>query len=231
MRSNKVGIASPFAGKLKCIFCGNTMYKVYAKKVPYLCCKTKLNISDGCNGISIPYYFVENKVLEEVQKLIGDNSISDYFRELALKLKSDINELADLEIKQRETEKLLKDIQDAMLEHYIDKVKNRISEDDLVNLLQTMDEKVMLVKHELSIIYNKIKDIKQPIEKYIRIAESLSTYKNIVYIDKRLVEVLIDHIDIGYEDSPENKVLKIHWSFETLSTLPSLIISPKESIK
>lgn len=212
-KPQKGGELSPLAGKVRCMFCGNSMHKHYAKKIPYLYCRTKAISKNGCHSIGVPYPLVERNILDELNKMIDNYKVTGYFRRALKEHKKTDQKIKDLRAQYKNLNNRLEEMDNALLNIYMDKVKGTITEDQFVKINADLIKKEKSTKDEIDTINNFIQELVEKTDKITRFSEALLNYENVQKLDRYMVDELINKIELGYNQNPKNKVIKIHWNF------------------
>lgn len=211
-----------FARKVKCSHCGYTMRsgKTSANRkgqkfeYRYLRCSNQHVSHDACVGSYINIDKLEQKVLDELNKmsneLINTDEVSENIEwntalnEQKLKV---IKEISEYQHKIDEYTKGMRDM-------YMDKVKGVITAIDY----QEFSKDVKSEKERLEMQVIKSQELLNSIEKKIESSENkielLERYRNMEYLTREAVETLIDHITVGKRDKETNtQQIEVFWNF------------------
>lgn len=215
-RSSGEGQAHIFAGKVKCMDCGNTM--VRNSGVPgykYLRCKLYcINPNKKlCTSHSIRLENLEQIVTERLRKHLMDldeESLSSKLFESSSvkeKLKSLQKQLNNIEKDIIDRDILLKSL-------YIDKVKGVISEQQFneFNLSFSHEKNDLICRRDIT--NNTITNIESSLNDFSKYKELVEKYKNFTEINSLIINELVEAVEIG-EKNTKNKEqkIRIHWLF------------------
>jgi site-specific DNA recombinase len=216
VRSTGMGQTHVFAGKVRCMDCGNTLVTNSSQPgYKYLRCKSYSTRTKDrlCSSHTIRLSTLEEIITKKVKEyfslLEDDNiasklSVNSSFKE---KLKSLQKQLNSLERDIRERENAIKNL-------YLDKVKGLISEQQFseFNLIFCKERDDLARKqHTLQTTIENINDSSDEINKYKKI---ISEYKNFCELNHAMVNELIDFIEVGEKDTKtKEQRIKINWLF------------------
>ena len=215
-RSSGEGQAHIFAGKVRCMDCGNTMvrnsgvagYKYLRCKMYCVNPKKKL-----CTSHSIRLEKLEQLVVERVK-----NQLMNLDEEgLSLKLFESSSVNGKLKSLQKQLNNIEKDIIDRNLvlkTLYIDKVKGVISEQQFNEFnLSFLNEKNDLMNRRDD-TRNVIENIESSLNNINKYKELVKKYKNITELNSLMINELVDFIEIGEKNTiNKEQRIKIHWLF------------------
>lgn len=215
-RSSGEGQAHVFAGKVKCMDCGNTM--VRNSSVPgykYLRCKLHcINPKKKlCTNHSIRLENLEQIVIERLRQhlmnLDEESLSSKLFESSTVKgnLKSLQKQLNNIEKDMVDRNMVIKSL-------YIDKVKGVISEQQFNEFnLAFANEKSELISRR-AITNNTIETIKNNLDNISKYKELVEKHRNFTEINSIMVNALVDYIEIGEKNiKTKEQRIKIHWHF------------------
>ncbi|RKD32455.1 recombinase family protein [Thermohalobacter berrensis] len=215
IRSTVKGKPHIFAGKVRCMDCKSTMYKVKTDKYEYLRCK--LYARDPrkrlCTSHSIRLDRLEDvvikKIKEQFKKVNDDNLVHSLYNQIQFNkevqlIQKEINNI-DKQIKEKDY--LIQNL-------YIDKVNGIISDELFLSLNNKFKyEKENLLKNKETKL-KEIKNIKEYFEDLEKWREIVLKYKKVNKLTYNMVNQLINYIEVGEKDKDkrEQKV-KIYWRF------------------
>lgn len=215
-RSSGEGQAHIFAGKVRCMDCGNTM--VRNSSIPgykYLRCKlySASPNKNLCTSHSIRLENLERTVAERLRehfKELNEDSI-------ASKLYEDNSKKSKLKSLKKQLSSIEKDIADitlAIKTLYVDKAKGTISEEQYNEFTATFTSERSELLNRKKIINNTIEDINNSANIVNKYRELVKKYKNFTELNSVMVNELIDYIEVGNKDSKtKEQLIKIHWLF------------------
>ena len=156
-------------------------------------------------------------MLDELNHIINqffDESEAE--RRLLLQNKSE-SEKKDLKKALTDYQSKKADVENAIKDIYIDKVKGIITEQEFMDLKSSFQMDARIYSYKIQEINNRLSDLKQKGEQECSVKDILKRYRNIEHLDRTIVETLIDYIEIGRNDSKIHKSdlppIMIHWKF------------------
>ncbi|MDD2208518.1 MAG: recombinase family protein [Bacilli bacterium] len=213
----KTGMVHIFSGKVYCLECGHYLKKNCTQKHEYLVCTSTRNGYDDCiNKLSIRFDFLENLILEEINKIFSKyydieklkkGSLNSFKSNYQGKIDSLIKEKKLLMRKKENKEKYLKTL-------YKDRVDGIISvkefttlqadylksDDKFDELIDDIDKKIEVLKSKDSIKRNN--------------QSIFEKYKKIDKLNKIIVDEFIDRIEIGsLNKETSGRNITIKWNF------------------
>jgi site-specific DNA recombinase len=216
IRSTGMGQTHIFAGKVRCMDCGNTLVTNSSQPgYKYLRCKSySMRTKDRlCSSHTIRLSILEDIITKKVKEyfsFLNDDSMVS-----RLSLNSSIKDkLKSLQKQLNTVEREIRDREAALKSLYLDKVKGVISADQFTefNLIFSKEKDDLLKKqHTLQSTIQEINDSSNDVNKYKNI---ISKYKNFSKLNHAMVNELIQYIEVGEKD-PKTKEqrIKIHWLF------------------
>lgn len=215
MCTGKVGI---FARKTRCMYCGYTLASQKNRGFYYLRCPSRaVSGINVCPGGMIAQRFLERAVLDELNYIINqffDESEAE--RRLLLQNKSE-SEKKDLKKALTDYQSKKADVENAIKDIYIDKVKGIITEQEFMDFKSSFQADARTYGYKIQEINNRLSDLKQRDEQECSVKDILKRYRNIEHLDRTIVETLIDYIEIGRNDNKVHKSdlppIMIHWKF------------------
>lgn len=212
-RISKNGKVHLFAGKVICMDCKSTMNKTNnGKNYVYLRCRRyALNTKKKlCSSHSIRLDVLEDLVRREIKNNF-DRLLN--WDEIKYEVRNSIgleNRLRTLVLKIKNTENDINDIQNAIKDLYLDKVRKKIKEEEF-NKIQ---KQFLKDKRQLILRSNVLKKDKFILEnnKNEELDNKVSEYKRLDKLNKLLIDELIDYIEIG-QKSDGKQTIRIYWNF------------------
>ena len=207
----KIGL---FAGKVRCMTCGYTMKSTKSAGKHYYICSTRSLKHEYCIGAFISVQKLEQIVISEFNKLseqyldtdvLADKiHISDSLPERKRKLASDIS---GLEHKIEEMNAAIRDL-------YLDKVKGVITEHDYIFMSRDFTNERNRIGERLREAREKLEELEVKIAAGDNKAEIIKRYTNIDHLTREMVDIMIDYILIGRREKGEKlPPIEIHWNF------------------
>ena len=192
--SGKIGL---FARKAVCAHCGYTMRSGMTKGYRYLKCASRHVSQDACIGSYINVQKLEERILEELNRLA--NTYLDKDRLLEEKIQWNNSTL-------EEKEKILKTIQSyktkieayykGMEAVYLDRVMGRISEEDYAVFAEDFLQGRKRLKDQLSQAEKQLEMIDKKQEGGGINEGLLEKYMNMENLTREAVDMFIDHIEV-----------------------------------
>lgn len=211
-RGGNIGI---FSKKCKCMYCGYHMRQTKSREFRYYKCVQKFMGAD-CKGSFIPVRFLEKAVLEELNKIINT-----YFDEKAAEEKlhmfNDYEERKNkITIEIKKLKAAVDTNREAIKNLYIDKVKQIISEKEFIDFKEDFENDIIRKQDNICNLEEQYDKLVKASENTNYKKELLEKYRNVTELNRYMVDVLIDYIEIGRNDQKKRNELPpitIHWRF------------------
>ena len=209
-----VGKLGLFANKTKCMYCGYTMRSCKTRGNHYLKCPSRHLTTTGCIGSFISYKNLEDIIISELNNLAKEFlNVNELEKGITLKnnnslVKSNLaNEISALS-------KKLDDYNKSILNLYVDKTREIISENDFIylssNLSKERDTTISLIDD----LKDRMDKINKKIEYENDKKDIILKYMNIETLDRETLDTLIDYILIGKRKKGEKlPPVEIYWNF------------------
>lgn len=205
------------AGKIKCLYCGHTLYSVKNREYRYLKCSYRNMGGLSCPGTFVAMRFLEKAIINELNMII-----SEYFDEDAAMDK--INSNNSLEHTMDRLKKEIKDLEKnyavmrkAVRDLYLDKTKAIITEKEFVELKANFDVDAQTIQNQLEDKRLQIDKVNELISNGRTKRDILLQYKNIEHLDINIMDKLIDYVEVGKVEKKVHKddlpPIIIHWKF------------------
>jgi len=203
-----------FAGKLKCMNCGNSMISSYSCGKKFFRCKTKYFSKDSCVGAYISQEKLEKIVIHEfkleTKKYLNKQNLT---KNIILN-KNLTQKKQDLEFQISKLKQELKSYESFKKDLYLDKLKKIITDDDFVKYSQDFNQKEQELNNLILKFENKIEFINNKFTKNFNKENLISEYSNIDKLTRETIDKLIDFILIGKKNKIEKTVpINIYWNF------------------
>lgn len=203
-----------FAKKVRCKYCGYTMRSGKGRGRHYLNCSSRHVAKDACIGSFIYVDKLEQIVLEELEK-INLKFLDEKRLEDEVVIREDPGE--DIEKWKQQCIRLRQrreQIDAAIKNLYLDKVKGDIDGDQFQVLYRGLDSDREKVKDSLRQLEQKIEHVQSRSGVQRSKHDIIREYVNPSELSRPMVEQLIDHIEVSRRD-PETEMIKIeiHWNF------------------
>lgn len=206
-----------FANKTRCMYCGYTLRSCKNREFRYLKCPTHCVNKAACVGTHISQRFLERAIIQELNQIIADY-LDENSAENTFSIQNSYMER--IERMDRELKKLKKkagEYQKALENSYIDKTKGLISESEFLIFRKNFNKEKR--QYEEQILY-KESELLMTQEAVLKTKDKrsiLEKYRNIEQLDRNIMDVLIDYIEIGRNDNKQHKddlpPIIIHWKF------------------
>lgn len=211
-KQGKTGTLSLFAGFVRCRSCG---YKAATNKnhdKRYLMCPTRRQHKNACIGFCISEDDLRAAVLKELKGIIaelydeeaaGRGLIEEKPQRSFDKLKEQYREL------QEEGKIIVK----AKTDIYLDKARGNISDEECTAVLDELKRQEELLKEKLEQLEQKL-EAAETLEKNKETkGEILKKYSSIDSLNRGIITMLIDHIEIGKRTKGGEPPIYIYWNF------------------
>ena len=209
-----IGMIGLFARKARCANCGYIMRSSKNHNRHYLQCSNRHVAKDACIGSFISVDKVEQAVITELNVLATEYLDKDEL-ERNIELCDNLQEqksymLANIATYQKKIEEYAKGIR----ELYMDKVKGLITESDFVELSKDFAKEKERLERVILDGEKQLAEIEQKIEAGDNRLERIEQYTSLAYLNREIVETLIDYVSIGKRiPGTRNVPIEIHWNF------------------
>lgn len=213
-RPFEVGKIGLFAGKVRCINCGYTMRSSKTKKINYLKCPTKHIAKNSCIGSFISVAKLEKIIIDEINKFLSEFLDKDMLESnihFCNDFEKERNQLiSDMKLYQKKIDEYSKYIKQL----YIDKIKGIISESDYISFSNEFTLNRERFKNIINEKQKYLDSIEETIKSGINRREIIEKYTNLSYLNREIVETLIDYIYVGKRIKGTKEIpIEIHWNF------------------
>lgn len=203
-----------FARKTRCMNCGYTMATSKVHGYYYLKCPTKHKMKDACIGAFISQRFLEQEIIRELQVMIKTYlNVSD--AENMLNLEDNTIE-QDMERLQREINagnERQRENSVYLLDLYKDKEKNLLTESEYTDLLHSLRAEKEKLKKQTDAKQKELELLQQRQNRAEDKRKLLTQYIDLEELDRGIVEILIDYVEIGKRNEDGKVPIIIHWNF------------------
>ncbi|SFR54326.1 recombinase family protein [Anaeromicropila populeti] len=202
------------AGKVKCRDCGAAMIKSGGGEKGYLRCQLA-NKTRGaeCTTHSIRLDLLIEQVGLEIKQLIDDIPPRDW--------RTEVVQNESIELQRRTTginqsrkniEIQMQDVKKAMSTLYIDKTKGLFSEEEFLDMKQSLKQELIQLEKEWKETEEKIKNFSLEVNQKGNEKEGIETYIDFKNLSNEIVADFIDHIEVGEKDCYGNREIEIYWN-------------------
>ena len=197
-----------------CMHCGYALRSHKCHNHHYLQCETKYISRSACPGVFVPEAELERIVADEIRKLnqklldLGELERKVQF-EYALKSKR----VKLLSEKKRYLEKI-DECNIALQQLYTDKAAGIVSPNDYLELYRSFQTDKAKYEDLICSCDGRIQEIESHIRMVDRRSELLEPYIAVEHLSRRIVEALIERIEVGKRDPKTGVVpVSIYWGF------------------
>ena len=208
-----------FANKLVCKDCGKKLYKCRNdRNYIYFSCKGSKKLYGSCTPHSIGYENLKALVTEKIkEKILAFYNFEDVPDDLFVK-KDNLSKLKNLEKKKDLLYKEMENINKAIKDLYLDRVKRLTPEDVFTDLNSSFLKDKESKQNEISKVENELSRM-QEIELNAKLIEEqkskiIESFKDFKELGFDVVNSFIDYIEIGEKNKTEKtQDVIIHWNF------------------
>lgn len=209
-----IGTVGPFAGKVRCAYCGYVMRSSKNRGRHYLQCSNRYVSKDACIGSFISVDRLEQTVLGELKRLSArylNKSDLEKSIEICSNLQTQKDTvLANIAAYKKRAAELSKGIR----ELYMDKVSGLISAADYTEMSKDLTADRDRLEKLISDGERQIEEIDLKIKAGDNRREIVERYINLKHLDREMAEILIDYISVGKRVKGTKYVpIEIHWNF------------------
>ena len=209
-----VGTIGLFARKARCANCGYMMRSSKNRGKHYLQCPNRHVAKDACIGSFISVDKLEQTILAELNRLAAEYLDKDEL-EQNIELCDDLQEQksrisAAIAVYEKKIAEYAKGIRDL----YMDKVRGILSENDFVEYSKNFTAEKERLEHMVADSRRQVSEMNQKMETGDNRRQFIERYTNLEYLNREIVETLIDYISIGKRiPGTKNVPIEIHWNF------------------
>lgn len=204
-----------FARKARCMYCGYTLRTTKHREGQYyLTCPTRYVSKEACQGAMVSVKTLEKVVLEQLHELN-----QKYLDEELLEEKVNFNDRTLEQIQKCKTEianyqKRIDDCSAKVKALYKDKLSGIITEDEFIDLSHEFHKEKAQMAKLIEELEQQLEDINQKISQADNCRELVKQYTNAEHLTREMVDILIDHIDVGKRiPKTRNRPIDIYWNF------------------
>lgn len=203
-----------FAKKTKCADCGYILRSGKRGEWRFLTCPNRSVSKDACGGAFISVDRLESKVLAELKQLAAEYLDKD---ELERQIECNNNyEMQKARVLEAIVtyERKIQEYSKAIRDLYMDKAREIISEEDYLDMSKEFSSEKKRMEDNLVHAKQQLEEIEERIALGDNKKEIIEKYMNIDHLTREMVEVLIDHIDVGRRIPGSRDVpITIYWNF------------------
>lgn len=209
-----VGQIGLFARKARCMNCGYVMRSSKSRGKHYLKCSNRHVAKEACIGSFISVERLEQAVLAELRYLADEYLDKDEL-ERGVELCDSLHDQkaqvkASISAYQKRITEYTKGIRDL----YMDKVKGILSEEDYVEFSKAFASEKVRLEQLVIACQKQLEDLEERLEVGDNRRQIIEQYTNLKYLDRGIVEKLIDYIAVGKRIPGTREIpIEIHWQF------------------
>ena len=203
-----------FAKKAKCAYCGYTMRSHKSHGQHYLECPNNHVAKDSCSGAFISVKKLERAVLNELHRL-SDEYLDNDELSRKVEIQHDLSQKKGrLQTELKDCRKRIDEYSDGLKALYMDRIRGVISEQDFVELKNSLSKDRDRAEEMVQAITKKLALLEQQASEEDRRKEIVDRYTNFENLNRPMVETLIDHIRVGRRvPKTSDQLIEIHWNF------------------
>ncbi len=209
--SGSVGI---FSKKVHCAECGYHLRSVKKQERRFLTCPNRSVSKDACAGAFISVDRLERMVITELKQFAEeflDQEELERNIECSHCLEKQKNCILERIVS---CEKKIQEYGKAICELYLDKVKGILAERDYLELSKSFTAERTRLEEILIHTREQLADVEVQMEGRNDPKEIIERYMNIDHLTREMIEVLINHIDVGRRIPGTREVpITIYWNF------------------
>lgn len=212
--NKQTGKIHNYSGIAVCKHCGYNLRVHQCRGLFYLQCETKQIARDICPGAFIPEAELEMIVKNELRRL--NQQLLDQDRaEREISFVESLNAQKEkLLSEQKGYQAKVDECDFALRQLYIDKTKGLINPKDFFMMSDGFQEEKIKFEALTRSCQERIDDIDAGIRIGDNRVELLAQYVNVDHLSRTMLEILIDHIEVGKRDRATKQVpITIHWNF------------------
>lgn len=203
-----------FSKKARCAECGYVLRSGKRGEWRFLTCPNHSVSKDACKGAFISVERLEHTVIAELKRLseayldqeeLERNMICSHpYKEQKLHLQQDITTY----------EKKIQEYDKAIRALYLDKVKEIITERDYLDMTKAFTADKNRLEQNLIHAKDTLSELETRMTLGDRKKSLIEKYMNMEHLSREMIDILIDHIDVGRRISGTKDVpITIYWNF------------------
>lgn len=207
----KVGL---FAGKARCACCGYAMRSSKSRDRYYLKCPSRPRSKDACIGSFLSVEKLEQTVLAELNRL-AEEYLDRELLEQQLVMGSSLSEEKEGLLEEAAVyQKKIGEYTKGLRELYFDKVKGMVSVEEYLAFSNEFADEKGRLERAYGEIKRRIADLEEKTAEKDNGRPWVETYTRLEFLNRTVVEKLIDYISIGKRIPGTMEVpVVIHWNF------------------
>ena len=214
MCTGTVGI---FAQKTRCMYCGYVLASSKSNGYDYLKCPTRYINKEACRGAFISQRFLEQAIVDEFNKIIQSYFDKEVAESNILISKQHENKRHKIKHEISQYEAKINSLKKAIQNTYIDKVSGVISNQDYLEFREAFSKEIENLEKLVRQNVKQLELLNDECKRNKSKKDILKKYENIENLDREMMDVLIDYIEIGRCDKKVHRndlpPITIHWKF------------------
>lgn len=206
-----------FAGKAKCMYCGYGLGTRKTREYRYLNCTSKYYKDSCCIGVFISQRLLEKIILQELNDIICQHFDASSAEIRFLENKDMESEKRFLQREIRSCKDKIEDLDKAIRNTYLDKVKGILSEAEYLGFRDGFHADILTYQKRLEDLERCRDELQAKSQANRSKTAVLQEYKNVQALDRAMVDKLIDYIEIGRLAHKQHRddvpPIVIHWKF------------------
>jgi len=208
-RSQKTGERSMFVGKLICADCKHAM----GKNGDMLRCQTASKYKGVCSWHLIKMSTLTEIVTEKIRLRIDELGSLDSMEAELVRVDTTAKKISALE---KEAQTLAREIQnygDALSTLYMDKANGTITAEQFTVISDNLSLSSNQKKTRHTNLLTEIEALKAKNDNGEKVRQLIDKYENFETLDREILEVFVDKIEVGEKDAFRNQSVNIKWLF------------------
>ena len=208
------GMIHPFSGIVVCMHCGYAVRPHKKHGHYYLQCHTKEISDSACPGAFIPEAELKRIVLAELRRF-NTHLLDQSKLEREIEFEEALNaKKAKFQAEQKSYQNKIDEFTVALKQLYVDKSIGALSVKDYFDMTESFQADKARYEGLVQSCQERINDIDSRIQIGDNRAELIGQYVGMDHITRSMMEILIDHIEIGKRNKETGNVpVSIFWNF------------------
>jgi len=208
-RSQKTGERSMFVGKLICADCKHAM----GKNGDMLRCQTASKYKGVCTWHMIKHSTLIQIVTEKIRAYIEQLGSLDSMESELARVDTTAKKINALEKEAQTLEREIRNYGDALSTLYMDKANGTVSAEQYAVISDNLSLSTNQKKTRHSNLLAEIEELKANNDNGARVKQLIEKYQNFETLDREIIDVFIDKIEVGEKDAFRNQSINIKWLF------------------
>jgi len=182
----------------------------------FICQLAKKSKSTECTRHSVRYdsieKYVESRIKEVIEKMLGFNNNKESIRQYFKKDQDNSKKINDLKNSLNKIDNQIDDINKAISNLYIDKIKNIITENEFIMLKDNFNKELTALKNQKNLIEEELHSLSLITDKVDAFSEAVNRHMNFDKLTFQIVNDFIECIYVHEKDAEGNQEIEIHWN-------------------